>query len=208
MEYERLKDRHKQPMGGWNYRDKDLQKLVVAGDFMGLVRMCIELRNRNGLPIPSEYEKVIEHSICRRLPDRFVKNRTQALDQQSLVLAEVQSRTQKLLTKWAREGRPLVGDDVAKERAEICQHCVDNVRMGCLSCKGLDAWVLQWIGTARRTGYEDVIHGCRRGGFLLFAGIHFPVELLGSADGSPGNCWRRKKEVSDGGHIDELKTEG
>ena len=78
MEYERLKDRHKQPMGGWTYRDKDLQKLVVAGDFMGLVRMCIELPT--GTDCDQRNTKVIEHDICRRLPDRFVKNRSVALD--------------------------------------------------------------------------------------------------------------------------------
>jgi hypothetical protein len=114
------------------------------------------------------------------------------------LLATVQENTQKLLNRWAKAGRPLVGDDIAKERSNICQYCVDNVRMGCLSCKGLDNWVFQWIGKNRRTGYEGVIHGCRRGGFLLFAGVHFPVELLGFADGSPDKCWRRTKEAKDG----------
>jgi hypothetical protein len=109
----------------------------------------------------------------------------------------VEKRTDDLLKKWVKAGRPLVGNDEVTSRCEVCQKCPDNARCGCLSCKGIDHWIYSFIGSNRRTNYDGVIHACKRGGFFLMAGVHMPTDVLPAPHGVPANCWRIANEHTD-----------
>jgi hypothetical protein len=183
------------PLFGWMYRDEDTKKLCQSGSFAGLVDMCVRHRRTNKLDIPNGFPQIIEHQICRRLPDKYVKGRTKPVEQNILRLSQAQSRTQDLLRKWVNDGRRLVSNDVAIQRATICQHCPDNIKLGgCLTCKGIDSWVYSWIGKDKRIGCESLLHGCKSGRYLLFAIIHMNPDILEQNAGTPAHCWRREHE--------------
>lgn len=189
---EKLKDRLQTPLGGWGYKDPDTGKLCMAGSFDGLVDMSVRHRRANKLDIPCGFPQIIEHEICRRLPDKYVLGRTLAAPPETLKLHQAQANTQTLLQKWVGQGRRLVPVDESVGRAKVCQRCVDNIKLGgCLTCKGIDTWVFSWIGKERRLGCESLLHGCKHGGALLFAAIHMESGILDGNTGVPAHCWRR-----------------
>ena len=198
---EKLKNKFNRPAVGWMFRDPDTHKICTSGNFDSLVEMCCRHRKGNGLEIPKDFPQIVEHTICRTLPDDQVVGRVKPLDGDDIRLNMVEKRTDDLLRKWVSAGRPVVGNDVVVQRCETCQTCPDNARVGCLSCKGIDNWIYAFIGHNRRTDYDGVIHACKRGGFFLMAGVHIPTELLPAPHGVPAKCWRNADE-----HTDKLEA--
>lgn len=194
---ERLKNKFITPVGGWGYRDADTKKLCRSGSFDGLVDMVVRHRRANGLDIPDGFPQIIEHEVCRGLPDSMVTGRTEPVEKQQLRLFEVQKNTERLLQDWVHAGRPLESNDEVIARSDVCQHCKDNMRVGCLNCKGIPDWVFGWVGRARRTGYEELLHACRHGEVLLMAAVNFPVKTLPGNNTVPAHCWRRNNHERD-----------
>jgi hypothetical protein len=203
IKYEKLKSKFACPAGGWVYKDEDTKKVCSASGLDRLVDMVVRHRKANNLEVSSDTAKIVEHQICRRLPDNLVLNRVSKVEGFDMRLFNVERETQALLQRWVKAGRPLVDNAITVERSEICQHCSGNLKFGCLTCRGLDGWVFSWIGQNRRNGYEGVLHGCKYGGCLLWAMVNMPITVLPSADGSPEQCWRR---IQDGNKLD-AKTE-
>jgi len=201
-EYERLKDPCLHPPGGWVWRDPETTKVVVGGHFRALVDMAIRSRNFNKIDIPQGFEHIIEHDICRRLSDRFVTNRTSKLDKEILSRHQVDTKTDTLLRAWVKAGRRLVTHEKSKERSAICQHCTRNAKLGCLSCKGIDRYLLNWLGHNRRTGYEDLLGGCDVTGCYAMVMVHLKLDDIPLVGGTPDICWRKKElmEAADERH--------
>jgi len=194
---ERLRDKCEHPPGGWVWRDDLLGKVVISKTFDGLIDMVKRQRASNRLDIPSDLAQIIEHEICRRLPDRFVKGRKEAMTQEMLSRHEVDRATDVLLQSWVRNGRRLVSEEVARVRSDVCQHCPHNVKLGCLSCRGIDRYLLNWVGHNRRTGYEDLLGGCAYDRCYIMVTVHLHLtELPTTARSLPPECWRNAGGVS------------
>ena len=194
---EKLRDRLLYPTGGWYWRDEVTGKTVVARNFDALLESVKRTRASNGAELPADLAEQIEHDICRRLPDRFVKNRTKRLTEELLSRHEVDRVTDEQLREWVKLGRRLVPKELAMEHSDICQRCAKNVKLGCLSCKGIDTYLLNWIGHNRRTGYEDLLGGCYGNKVYCMVMVHLRVEdIFPIRQELPAECWY-KTELED-----------
>lgn len=190
--------------GGHRYRDFDTGFLVKGYDLPNLKKEAKKHRLANNLPIPENFEAMVETQLCEQMPPGrcyFVSGSgPQKLCEvkQDSILAGAAAIVS-LVTQWLLGGDVFVSQEEANRRADICCRCPKNTGVhGCTSCGVLKAAkeMLGGITGNRTTPLDDRLHACCLCGCLLKTIVHIRLDILhkGFTDEqralSPSHCWK------------------
>lgn len=136
-------------------------------------------RKANGIPCGLEFEDEVERDLCRDYPaecqlddPRFPRKRNW------LSFHEIIAGT-KLLLKFKVSGSPVVAQEEAERRANICASCPFNVEFQrpCAGlCGELYSLVQSIIGNLH-VSQESKVKSCQLCGCYLGAAVWLPVDL-------------------------------
>lgn len=160
-------------------------------------------RERNGYPIPADFDAQAEDQLCRTLPagwcrwddgTSFQTPISTHLDLHSII------RGGKVLIEYLKQGQPLVPQEVAEDRARICVGCYLNVEAtGCAPCLGLANVVATATG-GRKTKADGLLKYCAVCHCVNRAQVHFRIEELAHGvdvqdfvGKAPSWCWKRQE---------------
>jgi hypothetical protein len=178
----RLKSRGIIPHGGYFHIVDPLTGVKVSAvHWDHLVSQVIAERKANGAAVGTELEDEIDSWAAASHPleamavdERFPKRRTLNLD--DIV------RGTKTILAFKLAGSPLVSDEEAERRSEICLRCPLNLGWAqhCSICEGLSAVVQTAIG-AKKTRNGQGLAACNICQCSNKAQIWMPLEILNQA---------------------------
>ncbi len=189
------------PYGGeYRWRDPITNVEVVGTHWNMLMNRIYDERRANGIPCGIEFEKEVEEALCRDYPaeceindPRFPRHKAR------LGFSEIIAGT-RLLLKVKLGNVPLVQQEEANRRANICATCPFNIEFQrpCAGlCGELYSLVKSIIGAASVAG-EERLRSCSLCGCFLGAAVWLPVDVQRSVltddqkmqfDNVP-NCWK------------------
>jgi hypothetical protein len=195
------------PYGGV-YRWVDpISKVEVLGTHWEmLMNRIYEERRANSLPCGIEFEAEVEADLCRDYPAECELNDPRFPKKRGWIpFHEIVAGT-KLLLRFKLAGSPLVAQEEAERRANICATCPFNVEYHrpCAGlCGELKSLVESIVGAAR-VSQESRLKSCSLCGCFLGAAVWLPVDLQRSVlsetqTGQFDNvewCWKGSPKIS------------
>jgi hypothetical protein len=183
------------PPGGFHYFQGDVK---ITGENLGdLYRAVMAHRNQNEIPSANTVEDVNNY-LCGQWPD-FCHN----VDMVSVQLIPQSINVKQLLDDiqtWAKNilssqsPHPLVGDELAETRSQICGRCPNNVnwRGGCGSCVVATDRLSASVRQARETASSSVLGGCNILRHDNRSAVFMQPEDLAKSSDLPSYCWLNK----------------
>src|ERR1051326_1781536 len=154
-------------------------------DYYTLVQAYKEHRKANSLPIPDNYDEVIQEQICSQLPPElctYERGVDQTWINLNFTFADVINFT-KVLIKQAIFGNKYVPQEEANRRASICTSCYLNVNVG--GCGGGCRELVEQVTIKdRTTPYDMHLKNCAVCHCFNKAQIHFDLDVLEISDSS------------------------
>ena len=189
------------PYGGeYRWRDPITKVEVVGSHWNMLMNRIYDERKANGVPCGIEFEKEVEEALCRDYPQECEINDPRFPRRVArLGFAEIVAGT-RLLLKVKLGGVPLVQQEEAARRADICATCPFNVHFNkpCAGlCGELYSVVKAIVGGAALPN-EERVNSCSICGCFIGAAVWLPVDVQRSVltddqkmqfDNVP-NCWK------------------
>lgn len=149
-DYLRVKIRGMTPPGGYRYtfpQDGHQIKCGIYEDFLNEVRKHYQ---RNGYEMPADWAEQAEDQCCRLMPAgvcMYGDGSEPAFIVSNRFSFDDVVRGTKTLAAWVSSGFPLVEQEVAEARANICAACFANVSIpGCTSCVNFAQTVSEVVG--------------------------------------------------------------
>lgn len=163
------------------------------------VRQYLAHRKANGLPIPDDYESVIQDQMCQTLPPEWCE-RTGGQSWVSTrfgyddFLSGMKAFAGLLTGKYK-----FVGQEEADRRARICSNCYYNISIpGCNTCRKLSEFVTGDVA-GKTTQYDEKLKACAVCKCANQAQTWFPMDALEETDTPekqalyPNDfCWKSK----------------
>lgn len=196
--YLRLRHPNMEPPSGFVYRDLETNVWISShANLQDLIQKCINHRHANKLPIPDDFAKFIESSICWSIDPSLVIGFPEDYKPTKYVLARftVNNFTTIFLQKWKNAGQKLVSIEEAANRTSLCLNCEFNSKHLCLTCSGSDEWIGGWNG--RKKQFDSRTGVCQCDAVILFASVHAEnpgVDVDSVSVIYPEYCWKNKKE--------------
>jgi hypothetical protein len=183
------------PPGGFHYFQGDVR--LSADTIEGLYKKVEDYRAENGVPNMSTRDDVNWY-ICGQWPE-FCHQ----LEEVSPSVAKLASGPVELLADiqvWSKNlvssvrPHPLVGDELAEARAQICAKCPFNInwKSGCGSCIVAADRLCASIRQARDTQSSPTLGGCKVLRHDNRAAIFLQKEDLARSSDIPSYCWLNK----------------
>lgn len=147
-----------------------------------LVRKYLKHRKGNNLPIPDDYEAVIQDQMCQTLPPEWCER----LGGQSWVSTRFGLddfvNGMKAFGRLMLGGFDFVSRTEADRRARICANCYYNVNLpGCTGCQKLASFITGDVAN-KTTAYDDKLKACAVCKCSVKAMVWFPMDALESTD--------------------------
>lgn len=195
----KLLKRDTTPPGGFRYIDPDTNVPISAFSMRDLVRLSTSHRNANKLPIPENFQAIIEDWICQQMPAGVCVTEggfivTSGV-QTSFNIIRLTMAAHKIMK--AKKRVPTTHDE-ALRRAAICVVCSKNVpATGCSSCKGVKDIIKSMRSIGAATQYDTKLESCASIGLLNEISIYLDEETLSEISSKrkfPETCWIVKKK--------------
>lgn len=169
------------------------------GDTGGLIEKYLAHRKSNGLPIPEDYEAVVQDQMCQTLPPEWCKR------QKGQSWVSTRFSSEDFLDGMKAFGRLMLGgfnfvtQAEADRRARICANCYYNVDLpGCTSCRKVASYLTGDVAL-KKTAYDEKLKACAVCKCSIQAMIWFPMDIL-EANDTPEKqalypiefCWKSK----------------
>jgi hypothetical protein len=168
------------PYGGvYRWTDPITKVEVLGTHWEMLLNRIYDERKANGIPCGLGFEDEVELDLCRDYPaecelndPRFPKKRGW------LSFHEIVAGTRALL-KFKLAGSPLVAQEEAERRANICATCPFNVEFQrpCAGLCGELNTLVQAIVGGRQTSNAGRLKSCQLCGCFIGAAIWIPVDI-------------------------------
>jgi len=198
-----LIDRSTVPPDGFGYFQPETRVRVKAADYFNLFENVKKHRLANNIPIGPAWQAEIEDQLCKGLPPGWCKelqpgklpvNVATRIDLQAL------ERGASVFVDWALKGAPVVSQEIAERRAQICAGCYYNVGTpgGCKSCGSAVNMIKRAVGN-RSTLSERFLKICAVCRCYNAVQVWFPVEQLAKGVTPemmplwPDFCWKGKE---------------
>jgi hypothetical protein len=200
--YLRVKIRGMTPPGGYRYtfpQDGHQIKCGIYEDFLNEVRKHYQ---RNAYEMPADWAEAAEDQCCRLMPagvcmygdgsePEFIVTNRFGFDD---VI-----RGTKTLAAWVSSGFPLVEQEVAEARANICSSCFGNVSIpGCTSCVNFAQTVSEVVGRKDLKADSLLVNkACAFCHCSSQANVWIPVEVSRhglnpqAVEAMPSWCWKK-----------------
>jgi len=180
------------PPGGWHYYQSDVK--LAGYSYADLIKAVETYRAENHLP-GGDIEGDVASYICSNWP-----NFCHGVDMVSITSVNATTATGELMNDigtWAKgilhsnEPHPLVSEDLAETRAQICRACPNNVnwRGGCTSCIASTDRLCASVRQARDTKSSAVLGGCTLMRHDNRSAIFMDRSVLQRATNLPDACW-------------------
>lgn len=121
------------PPGGWQYREKSTDYLIVAPNYDELFNLIEDHRLANGLDLSSGWEQRVVDELCETLPPTFCLDEDAPLPERKTSLRDVKN-FMRTVTKWAMSDATYATEEEAERRAAICATCPMNIAVS--GCRG------------------------------------------------------------------------
>ena len=183
------------PPGGFHYFQGDVR---LTGENLGdLYRVVTIHRAQNDIPNSSAIDDVNNY-LCGQWPefchdiDNIVFELIPANVNIQQLLDDIQTWARNLLA--SPRPHPLVGDELAETRAQICGRCPKNInwRGGCAPCVTATDRLSASVRQARETASSAVLGGCTVLRHDNRAAIFLNPEDLSKSPDLPAYCWLNK----------------
>jgi len=198
------------PPDGWRYRIPETGKPVRGNTYGAVVAAAAAQYAANNLTAPQNLEELVEKQICDTYPDyctgRGLNLTTLAGVRRTLVMMVSGTRT---LGSWLIRGMPLVTQELAERRAEVCctggprgAKCPFNERPdGCTGCNmaQLVSAIKNIIGSSK-TSRDAQLEGCSVCGCSTKVKVWVPWDIIDKnmpqsiQEALPEHCWVKRKE--------------
>ena len=171
---------------------KDFQAWTLPALLTAITRY----RRANGMPVPVDLEDIVLDFTCRGLGGfcQEVDARYNWLQGTRLRFASVIAGTE-VLGKWIIAGKPMVPQELADSRSEVCAGCSFNQdAKDCQVCAWpvLTRLVSKLLGDRKSKRHAD-LKACASCGCSLKLKCHIPLEHLKASfsygEALPGWCW-------------------
>lgn len=190
------------PKGGFQYLHTETLHISTGSNYDDWLYNIRLHREANGLPPVSAQDA--EDQNCMRLSPELarvictVEGPSRTVDGVTLTLADIVRGTE-TIARFKLAGSPLVPQEEAERRAEICRRCVNNAPFvspcGFL-CQQLTDLVQKVIGGAK-TAYDEDLKSCAVCRCSLPAKVHVPLSILRQTEEPehqalfPEFCWQK-----------------
>lgn len=129
-----LRSKFHVPYGSHFRLDLPKQGMVgIGSDFAQLLTSCSAWRKANGLPVGLHFEDELETEVCRHYPNECTMDTTNLPQPKGTIDGSVIASGSRVLLEHILNGRQLVSQEEANQRAAICMKCPWRVSMrhGC-----------------------------------------------------------------------------
>lgn len=199
-----LIDPYTVPPGGFRYIQKETNATLSAPSMMELLMNVRNHRLANNLPIPLEWKRDVEHSLCEQLPPNFCRHipgtRDIPLPPAHRPLSVVEAITgAKIIGAWLFKGFAKVSQEEADRRSKICASCPFNQQSdGCTTCSSnaMREAVESVLGKSKTIAHDN-LHVCNVCGCTLKVAVWCPIELIQKhkpdkqSEYAPSFCWAK-----------------
>ena len=204
-----LKDGSKRTVQQFSYLVPETQIILQGPTYNALLGAVLKHLRANDLPQPPDLEEWIEDAFCRASPAQChpagMVRAERASDFSTVELLKRFFRC--LLAAVKRHKTPIVDQQEADRRSEICANCTKNTTIkGCWGCGRLLSFVVSVIGQ-RKSRFHERLKGCGVCGcenstsVWVHIDIHnqcsgeleYPKQVNPSDPQSPP-CWKLPKE--------------
>ena len=152
---ERLKLRNTmaEPTPGWFVRMPEDDHLLKANTYKHLVDAAKEYRRAKNYPIGQQFEADLQSWMCLDLDEKWCEPVERYRSETATPLQKA-TRLARALARWAKEGFPVVSDEVREERMSACNACPlykldGNAGMGQCTAPGCGCTKLKlWLETS------------------------------------------------------------
>lgn len=193
------------PPTGWSYVQFQTGHRFNEPDFEAIVEAVRAHRWSNNLPRQSKTEVMedVETQICSRSPSHVCRGAD--FEPASLSASTVHNAMKALASTW--KDTPLVPQDEANRRADICRRCPFNQPVhGCfgVACNETMRILFETINRGRQTPSDDNLMGCSCCGCSCKVIVHFPLDVLRQATpddrqryfNRTEHCWRNENNLA------------
>lgn len=151
---------------------------VAASNWDHLVSQVRDERKANGAAIGTELESEIEDWVCANHPEEAIAVDPRMPPIRSLNLDDIVTGTKTFLA-FKAAGSPLVSEEEAERRAQICARCPRNLSwsQNCSICSKVEDAIQLVVGT-RRTSVGQQLFACNLCGCSNKVQVHFPLEIM------------------------------
>jgi len=183
------------PPGGFHYFQGDVR--LNADTMNDLYKKVTDYRAENALPNNTTKEDV-DNYVCGHFPDYC--HTVDSVTVRQVVTGTKMGELMGDIQVWAKNilsstsEHPLVGDELAEARAQICGKCPYNVnwRGGCNSCIAATDRLSASVRQARETTSTPVLGGCSILRHDNRAAVFMQPEDLAISSDTPDFCWLNK----------------
>ena len=183
------------PPGGFHYFQGDVR--LESDTLDGLYNRVMHHRAENSIPHHSVREDVNDY-LCGQWPEFC-----HSVDEVKIAAVVTPVNVKQLLDDiqvWAKNilssqrPHPLVGDELAEARAQICGKCPNNVnwRSGCGACVSATERLSASVRQARETDSTKILGGCSVLRHDNRAAVFMQPEDLAVSSDIPEICWLNK----------------
>ncbi len=189
------------PYGGFFQLNIPERGLVGRGQTFDAIAVAIrKYRRANNIPVGIGLDDEIESALCERYPDECIESDATVPKSRRLRLADVLTGT-RVMVAHKLAGSPLVSQDEANRRAQICVGCPFNQDFAKLCsgiCPELKTLVAAIIGSSQ-TPYDGRLKSCSICGCFLDAAVWVPLEIqwkplpdaMKAQFKNVGHCWKK-----------------
>lgn len=159
----RLKSRSLIPHGGgFRWRDPITNVEVFGTNYEMLIQLAYNERRANSAPIGLGFEQEVEADLCRSYPDEAETFDPRVPSNRRLGLSDVVHGTMAMI-HHRLAGSPLVSQEEANRRAEICARCAFNVTFTkpCSLCPDLENLVRAAMTSGKSTPFDNELKSCQ-----------------------------------------------
>ena len=188
------------PPGGWRFHVVETGRTIKGVNRGQLIQELEKHYTANSLAIPNDIPGMIEAFICQEQPGYCIGDAGPGTPSRwasfKKTIAQVTSGT-RTLSSWVVKGRPLVSQEEADRRAEICSTCQFNVSpSGCTGCSmGTLREVINSLVGNKITKDDAKLQSCSICGCALKAKVWVPLDIIqrflpkAMKEELPGHCW-------------------
>jgi hypothetical protein len=188
------------PPDGFRFKDPIDGHWTRTVTWQDLLKEAKNHRRVNNLPIPANFDTVIEQQLCELLPPEC--SRSDEPKRPNYAHRVTYTEALEGVSAWARlavSKERFIPQAEADERAKTCFHCHFNqpIQTGCLICLETFRDLAGKMTGNKSTPYDLKLHVCSLCNCPLKAKVWFPLSIVHSAlspginESLPPWCWAK-----------------